>query len=146
MNPMSLDHNCIFCKIIQGEIPSAKVYEDENVLAFLDISQVTKGHTLVIPKVHKQDIFELTPEIAANLFSCVPKIANAIKKQFNAEGVNLLNNSGKTAGQTVFHYHLHILPRYGKEDGFHPVFQEHNDQYTPADLQQIAAHIAKGLA
>ncbi|MFT9847452.1 HIT family protein [Aneurinibacillus sp. REN35] len=142
---MSHDPNCIFCKIIKGEIPSAKVYENEHVVAFLDISQVTKGHTLVIPKIHQQDIFELTPEVAANVYTCVPKIANAIKKQFNAEGVNLLNNNGKVAGQTVFHYHVHILPRYGSEDGFHPIFQEHNDQYTPSDLQQIAAHIAGGI-
>ncbi|MCP1354275.1 HIT family protein [Aneurinibacillus migulanus] len=142
---MSHDPNCIFCKIIKGEIPSSKVYENEHVLAFLDISQVTKGHTLVIPKIHQQDIFELTPETASNLFACVPKIANAIKKQFNVDGVNLLNNSGKVAGQTVFHYHLHILPRYGREDGFHPTFVEHNNQYTPNDLQQIASHIAAGI-
>ncbi|AMA73656.1 MULTISPECIES: HIT family protein [Aneurinibacillus] len=142
---MALNNTCIFCKIIKGEIPSAKVYENEHVVAFLDISQATKGHTLVIPKTHKQDIFELTPDIASNLFACVPKIANAMKKQFNIEGVNLLNNSGKVAGQTVFHYHLHILPRYGKEDGFHPTLQENNAQYTPSDLQEIAAHIAAGI-
>ena len=71
--------DCIFCKIVNGEIPSAKVFENEHVFAFLDISQVTKGHTLIIPKVHKENLFELTPEIAKNIFESVPTIANAIK-------------------------------------------------------------------
>lgn len=142
---MSHDSNCIFCKIIQGEIPAAKVYEDDHVLAFLDISQVTKGHTLVIPKTHRQDIFEMEPDTAANLFRVVPAIAKAVKEQNGAEGVNLLNNNGKTSGQTVFHYHMHIIPRYGQEDGFHPHFVDHAADYTSADLQQIAAAIRDGL-
>lgn len=87
--------DCIFCKIVNGEIPAAKVYEDEHVLAFMDIMQVTKGHTLVIPKVHKQDIFELTPDIAQHLFKVVPQIAQAIKEKFNPEGLNIVNNNGK---------------------------------------------------
>ncbi|BAU29094.1 histidine triad (HIT) family protein [Aneurinibacillus soli] len=142
---MAHDPNCIFCKIIQGEIPSAKVFENDHVLAFLDISQVTKGHTLIIPKTHRQDIFELESDIAANLFRVVPEIANAVKKQTGADGVNILNNNGKTAGQTVFHYHMHIIPRYGKEDGFHPHFVDHTADYTPTDLQQIAATIRDSL-
>jgi histidine triad (HIT) family protein len=142
---MSLDSTCIFCKIIQGEIPSARVYENEKVLAFLDISQVTKGHTLVIPKVHMKDIFEMSAEVAADLFSVVPEIATTIKKQCNADGVNVLNNNGETAGQTVFHPHIHIIPRYGRQDGFHPTFQEHNDKYTGEDLQKIAAQITAGF-
>lgn len=98
--------DCIFCKIIDGDIPAAKVFENENVLAFLDISQVTKGHTLVIPKVHKENLYELTPEIAANLFEVVPKIANALKATFEPIGLNLLNNNGEKAGQSVFHLSL----------------------------------------
>jgi histidine triad (HIT) family protein len=137
--------DCIFCKIINGEIPSAKVYENEHVLAFLDISQVTKGHTLVIPKVHKENIFELTSDIAKNLFEAVPKIANAIKQTYNPVGLNLLNNNGEQAGQTVFHYHLHIIPRYGKGDGFGAVWKSHASQYTPEDLQKIAAEISENL-
>ena len=142
---MSHDSNCIFCKIVRGEIPAAKAYENDHVLAFLDISQVTKGHILVIPKTHRQDIFEMEPDIAAQLFRTVPTIAKAVKKQPVVEGVNLLNNNGKTAGQTVFHYHMHIIPRYGQEDGFHPHFVDHAADYTPADLQQIASSIRAGL-
>jgi len=137
--------DCIFCKIINGEIPCAKVYEDEHVLAFMDIMQVTKGHTLVVPKVHKKDIFELTPEISRNLFGVVPKIAQAIKKQYNPVGLNLINNNGKDAGQTVFHYHMHIIPRYGEGDGIGVVWKSHNNDYTPDDLQKIASEIKEGL-
>jgi len=137
--------DCIFCKIIDGDIPAAKVYEDEHVLAFLDISQVTKGHTLVIPKVHKENIYELTPEIAENLFKVVPKIANSIKEQFEPIGLNLLNNNGEAAGQSVFHYHLHILPRYGKGDGFGAVWKSNQSDYTTEDLQEIATKINQGI-
>jgi histidine triad (HIT) family protein len=138
--------DCIFCKIVNGDIPAAKVYEDEHVLAFLDISQVTKGHTLVIPKVHKENIFELTPDVASHVFTVVPKIANAIKKQFAPIGLNLLNNNGEQAGQTVFHYHVHLIPRYGKGDGFGAVWKSHASDYTFDDLQTIASTIQKGLS
>ncbi len=138
-------HDCIFCKIINGDIPSAKVYEDEHVYAFLDISQVTKGHTLVIPKVHKENIFDLTTEVASQLFSAVPKIANAIKAEYSPAGLNILNNNGEEAGQTVFHYHLHLLPRYGKGDGFGAVWKSHQDQYSSEDLQNISKAISQHL-
>lgn len=136
---------CIFCKIVNGEIPSAKVFENEHVVAFLDISQVTKGHTLVIPKVHKENIYELTPDIARNVFEVVPKIANSIKKQFEPIGMNILNNNGEKAGQSVFHYHIHLIPRYGKGDGFGAVWKTHTEEYTPEDLQQIASSIQEVL-
>jgi histidine triad (HIT) family protein len=137
--------DCIFCKIIDGSIPSSKVYEDEHVLAFLDISQVTKGHTLVIPKVHKENVFDLTPEIAGNLFQAVPKIANSINNQFQPVGLNLLNNNGEAAGQAVFHYHIHIIPRYGKGDGFGTVWKTHEKEYTADDLSIIASQIASTI-
>ncbi|WP_078408569.1 HIT family protein [Priestia abyssalis] len=139
------DEQCIFCKIIRGEIPCAKVFENEHVLAFLDISQVTKGHTLVIPKIHKKDIHELTPDIASRLFEAVPQIANAIKQQYEPAGLNLLNNNGEAAGQTVFHYHMHILPRYGDGDGFGAVWKSHQSEYTPEDLQNIATTISEAI-
>lgn len=137
--------DCIFCKIVNGEIPAAKVYENEHVLAFLDISQVTKGHTLVIPKVHKENVYELTEEIAGNLFKEVPKIANAIKKAYDPIGLNTLNNNGEHAGQSVFHFHMHLIPRYGKGDGFGAVWKTHSDQYSPDDLKQIASDIEKNI-
>ena len=93
--------NCIFCKIISGEIPSSKVYEDDKVLAFLDISQATKGHTLVIPKEHVRNILEMSAETAETVFSRVPKIARAVQKATGAIGMNILNNNEEVAGQTV---------------------------------------------
>ncbi len=137
--------DCIFCKIVKGEIPAAKVFENEHVLAFLDISQVTKGHTLVIPKVHKENLYELTPEIARNLFEVVPAIANALKREFNPIGLNILNNNGESAGQSVFHYHMHLLPRYGKGDGFGAVWVANTSDYTPQKLQEMAANIQKQI-
>ncbi|WP_100330531.1 HIT family protein [Bacillus xiapuensis] len=134
--------DCIFCKIINGDIPSAKVYEDDHVYAFLDISQVTKGHTLVIPKTHRENVFELPADEAARLFETVPAIANAIKAEFQPDGLNILNNNGAIAGQTVFHYHIHLIPRYGQKDGFHPVFHASDSQYTQDEFKQIAAAIA----
>ena len=138
--------DCIFCKIIEGEIPSSKVYEDDHVLAFLDISQVTKGHTLVIPKKHKKDVHELTPEMAGHLFSVVPKITNAMKETYDLKGVNLLNNNGEYAGQSVFHFHLHILPRHGAEDGFKPAWETHSDDYTSNELKKIADNISSFIS
>lgn len=137
--------DCIFCKIVNGEIPAAKVFENENVLAFLDISQVTEGHTLVIPKVHKENLYELTPEIARNLFEAVPTIANALKTEFHPVGLNTVNNNGELAGQTVFHFHMHLIPRYGKGDGFGAVWKNNQSDYTPQQLQEMAGNIRKHL-
>lgn len=142
---MAHDANCIFCKIIQGEIPAAKVFENDDVMAFLDISQVTKGHTLVIPKDHQANIFELQEETAGKLFSVVPQIAQAIKKAFQPIGLNLLNNNGELAGQSVFHFHIHLIPRYGKEDGFGAVWKTHESDYTSESYAKIAEQINQEL-
>lgn len=136
---------CIFCKIIKGEIPAAKVFENEHVMAFLDISQVTKGHTLVIPKVHKENVYELTPEIARNLFEVVPSIANALKSEYNPIGLNTVNNNGEQAGQSVFHFHMHLIPRYGQGDGFGAVWKNNQSDYSPEKLKEMAEGIRKHL-
>ena len=107
-------NNCIFCKIANGEIPAYKIYEDENVLAILDISQATKGHTLVIAKKHYRNLYDISEELAGNIFKVVPKIANAIKKAFNPIGLNVIVNTEKPL-QTVMHFHLHIIPRYSSD-------------------------------
>lgn len=138
---MSHSPDCIFCKIINGDIPSAKVYENEDVLAFLDLTQVTEGHTLVIPKKHKQNIYELDSDTASKLFEAVPEIANALKANFTPEGMNILNNNEAIAGQSVFHYHLHLIPRYGKGDGFGAVWKTHEDEYDAEKLQKLAEGI-----
>ncbi len=138
---MSHSPDCIFCKIINGDIPSAKVYESEDVLAFLDLTQVTEGHTLVIPKKHKQNIYELDSDTASKLFEAVPEIANALKTNFAPEGMNILNNNEAIAGQSVFHYHLHLIPRYGKGDGFGAVWKTHESEYDADKLQKLAEGI-----
>lgn len=137
--------DCIFCKIVNGDIPAAKVFENEHVLAFLDISQVTKGHTLVIPKIHKENVFELTPDIAGQLFEAVPSIANALKNEFHPIGLNTVNNNGEHAGQSVFHFHLHLIPRYGKGDGFGAVWKNNQSDYTSESLQEMAVNLNNRL-
>ena len=98
--------DCIFCKIIAGEIPSTKVYEDDDVVAFLDITQTTKGHTLVVPKKHYRNILAMTGEESAELFSKVPQIASKLVDKLHAKGMNILQNNEEIAGQTVFHTHI----------------------------------------
>lgn len=137
--------DCIFCKIIHGEIPSAKVYEDEHVYAFLDISQVTKGHTLVIPKQHVRNIYDTPADVAKELFARIPKIANAIKAAYQPVGINLVNNNEAPAGQTVFHLHIHLIPKYEAGKGYEPLWETHTDEYSQNDLQEIATHIQKQI-
>lgn len=102
----------IFEKIIDGEIPSYKIYEDEYVYSFLDVFPISKGHALVIPKKHFKNILDCDPETAANIGRSLPKIANAVKNAFNCDGINIIQNNEEYAGQSVFHLHFHIIPRY----------------------------------
>jgi len=136
-----MSDNCIFCKIIAGEIPSAKIYEDDHVFAFLDLSQVAKGHTLVIPKKHCRNLYDTPPEIASKLFAAVPKIANAIKSAYKPLGMNLLNNNEAEANQSVFHLHLHLIPKYEVGKGFDVLWKTNEDAYSPEDLAKIAEDI-----
>ena len=108
---------CLFCKIINGEIPSYKIYEDEFTLAFLDISQETKGHTLVLPKKHIKNIFELDDETAIHLTNAILKTISTLKTKLNFYNINILNNSGELAGQTVHHLHIHLIPQH-EDDHF----------------------------
>lgn len=134
--------DCLFCKIINGDIPSTKVYEDDYCYAFMDIMPLSKGHTLLIPKTHVANIFEMTEDIAKNLYAAAPKVANAIKAAFNPAGMNTLNNNGAAAGQTVFHYHLHFIPRYDDE-GLQMTWE--TKQYAPEELKIVAEAIKKQL-
>lgn len=106
----------IFTKIINREIPSKIIYEDDQVIAFLDISQATPGHSLVVTKKEYRNIFELPEEVASHIFKVVVKIAKAINFSLKPKGLNILNNNEETAGQTVFHYHIHLIPRYDDGD------------------------------
>ena len=107
---------CVFCKIIDGSIPSKKVYEDDDVLAILDISQATVGHTLVMPKKHYANVLEIPADIYTKVMLKAKEIAEKLDKKLKPKGINILNNCGEVAGQTVMHYHVHILPRYNDEE------------------------------
>ena len=138
-------NDCIFCKIIDGTIPSVKVYEDENVYAFMDVAPLTKGHTLLVPKQHVKDLFEMPEDVAKNLYAVAPKIANAIKSAFNPAGMNTINNNGSFAGQTVFHYHLHFIPRYDETDGLKFRWETKQNEFTPDVLKEVASQITNSL-
>lgn len=104
--------NCIFCKIANGEIPSTRICEDEYFIAILDISPSALGHMLVLPKKHSENIYTLDNETASALMPFVKRMAVALKEALSFEGMNILQNNGEVAGQTVMHYHMHIIPRY----------------------------------
>ena len=115
---------CIFCQIINGEIPSKKIYEDEYTYAFLDIEPVSLGHTLIIPKVHAETIYDLSAEDMKNFSQSIPKVAKHLKETLNCDGLNILQNNGEYALQSVFHVHFHLIPRYSEQfDGFDPQFE-----------------------
>ena len=138
--------DCIFCKIINGEIPSYKIYEDEVVYAFLDITQVTPGHTLVVPKKHAKDIFEYDEELASQVFDRIPKIARALEKAYpDMQGLNIINNNREVAYQSVFHSHIHLIPRFSPHDDFSMHFGNHQDQYNPTLMEAIAKRIRESF-
>lgn len=138
--------DCIFCKIIEKEIPSYPVYEDDVVYAFLDITQTTKGHTLVIPKKHVTDIFDYDEQLASDVFARIPKIARAIEAAFpDMVGLNIINNNKEAAYQSVFHSHVHLIPRYGKDDDFSMTFADNGAKFTPEDMTLIAESIHKEI-
>ena len=111
-----MKNDCVFCAIAAGEIPSFKVYEDERVLAYLDINPFSKGHTLVIPKEHSTGLLDTSDETLSALISRVRKVAAHLKSALPCDGFNILQNNGEAAGQTVMHIHFHIVPRYGQEE------------------------------
>lgn len=107
-----MQSNCIFCKIIAGEIPSATVYEDDDFKAIMDIFPAAKGHIIILPKKHSANLFELEDETAAKTLLVARKLAKAMKEELKCDGINLLQNNGEAAGQTVFHFHIHLIPRF----------------------------------
>ena len=128
---------CIFCKIIANESPSSKVYEDENVLAILDLSQTTKGHTIVMPKKHYANILEIPGDELAYLIQKVQEIAKNLINKLNAKGFNIIVNTNEAAGQSVMHLHIHIIPRYDENDGLKVEYIA-NDK---ADLEAVLREI-----
>lgn len=134
------EEQCVFCKIIAGEIPSTAVYEDDDFKAILDVNPAARGHVIIVPKKHAANIFELEDEEAAKVFPIAKKIATALKKTYGCDGVNVLQNNGEAAGQTVFHLHVHVVPRY-YGDGVNIMWKPGE---TP-DLNEVAEEIRKNL-
>jgi len=108
--------NCIFCKIANGEIPSRTVYEDEDFRAILDLGPATKGHTLILPKKHAANLYELPEETAQKVLPVAQKIAKLLNEKLGCDGLNLVQNNGEIAGQSVMHFHMHLIPRF-RDDG-----------------------------
>jgi histidine triad (HIT) family protein len=137
---MSLVDDCAFCKIIKGEIPAAKLYEDERVLVFLDIAPFNFGHALVLPKLHHHSVTTLPSEYLSAMMNVAAQVAPAIMRVTNAEGFNFFLNNGSVAGQVVPHVHLHILPRHVNDE---VLIQAADKKYdSPAAMQALAADIA----
>lgn len=135
--------DCIFCKIVNGEIPCYKVYEDAEVLAFLDISQTTKGHTLVIPKEHFDNILFCPEDLLGKVMRVAQKIAQAEVTSLGAQGVNILVNTNPVAGQTVMHFHVHVIPRYSENDKLRLEFL--SNKIEKLNLPALAEDISKSI-
>lgn len=110
------EENCIFCKLANGEIPSATIYEDEEFRVILDLNPATKGHALILPKEHAADLFEMPEERVQKAFALAKRMAGKMRDVLRCDGFNLVQNNGTAAGQTVFHFHIHLIPRY-ENDG-----------------------------
>ena len=133
--------NCIFCKIANGEIPSNTIYEDDNFRVILDNGPATKGHALVLPKAHYADLFEIPEETLAGAVNTGKKVAAMMKKTLKCDGLNLVQNNGEAAGQTVMHFHLHVIPRY-EGDGQHILWKPTSP--SAEELTAIRDEILKG--
>lgn len=128
------DCNCIFCKIANGEIPSTTLYEDEDFRVILDLGPATRGHALLLPKNHFANLFELDDETAQKAILVAKKMAGKMKAALGADGFNLVQNNGEAAGQTVFHFHMHLIPRYENDNA--GILWEPGET-TPEDMAEI---------
>ena len=133
-----MNDNCIFCKIANGIIPSATVYEDDDFRTILDIAPAHKGHTIILPKTHAANLFEIDDATAAKLLPVAKKVAAAVKKVTGCDGINILQNNGEAAGQTVFHLHVHVVPRF-EGDGILPVWPQ--GSYADGEAAELASKI-----
>ncbi len=136
------DENCIFCKIGAGTIPSYTIYEDEDFKVFLDLSPTAYGHSLIIPKEHYKNLIELDDSVASKALVLAKKIATAMEKTFHCDGINILQNNGEIAGQTMFHFHIHVIPRY-KDDNLKIIFDQQS--LKEEDAKKIVASLTENL-
>lgn len=126
--------NCIFCKIANHEIPGKVIYEDDKCLAFLDLSQATNGHTLVIPKQHYDHFLDVDQDVLAHMIKVAQNVAKKLETKLNAQGFNIISNMNEVAGQSVQHFHIHIIPRYQAHEGFNA---QYTDRSKEVDLDKI---------
>ncbi len=132
---------CIFCSIVQGAIPSETLYEDEDTMAFLDIRPTNKGHTLIIPKVHVENLYTMDEHVLLSVMKTAQKVARTVKEWLHADGINLTMNNGAAAGQVVFHAHIHIIPRFNN-DG-HISFSQ--GSYKEGEAALLAQQLKKAI-
>lgn len=136
------DKNCIFCRIAAGEIPSGTIYEDQAFKVIMDISPASRGHAVILTKNHAADIFELPEQDASRIFVVAKRVAMAMKKVLGCEGINILQNNGELAGQTVFHLHVHLIPRY-KDDMVN--IKWINNESDSTDLELLARSLREAV-
>ncbi|MBD5460998.1 MAG: HIT family protein [Lachnospiraceae bacterium] len=132
--------NCIFCKIASGEIPSATIYEDERFRVILDLGPATRGHALILPKEHADNLYTLEEETAGAAMKLARRMAIRMRERLGADGFNLVQNNGEEAGQTVMHFHLHLIPRY-KDDGQHILWEPR--KASAEELEETRKQIAE---
>ena len=132
--------DCIFCKIANGEIPSKTLYQDENFRVILDLGPATRGHALILPKAHYANLYELPEDTAAAAMKLAKRMAGTMTEKLRADGLNLVQNNGETAGQTVMHFHLHLIPRY-KDDGQHILWKPNT--VSEEELEEIQKQITE---
>lgn len=138
-----MQNSCIFCKIIAGEIPSATIYEDNDFKVIMDISPAAKGHAILLSKKHSANLYELDDATASKALIVTRKVATAIQEEFHCDGLNLLQNNGEAAGQTVFHFHIHLIPRY-KNDTVTMTWP--HGKYEAGEAAVVATAIAKRIS
>lgn len=136
------EKDCIFCKIANGEIPAATIYENSDVRVILDIAPASRGHALIIPKEHFNDLFDIDAVTAGKVFSLATEVARAMKSVLHCDGMNIVQNNGAVAGQTVFHFHLHLIPRY-EGDGVNIGWNPGESQID--ELRELAREIRKKI-
>ncbi len=136
------DNNCIFCKIAAGEIPSKTIYEDDRFRVIMDLGAASEGHALILPKDHYANLMELDEETASSVLPLAGKISRAMMKSLDCDGLNLVQNNGEEAGQTVMHFHLHMIPRY---KGGNEVIEWKPGSPSAEELEETAAKIREAL-
>lgn len=131
------DSNCIFCKIIAGEIPSRTIYEDEEFKVILDISPASKGHALLVTKEHYADLFHIDEEVAARAMKLAKKIGTHMVEKLDCDGFNLLQNNSEAAGQTIFHFHMHLIPRYVDAEKNNEILKSPQEMFSAEEMDEI---------